>query len=629
MKHISLLTISLLITISAVAQVPNASFETWVFKSSGAYEDPDDWRTSNYIRVSDTSRPKTAIKTTDAYHGTYALRMQTVSAFSIDFPGNAVTDKDEDPTTVADGFPYTSRPDFLKGYFKANVLSGDSNVIEVELFRNSGSGRTIVGSGRFANGGSIGSYSAFAVVLNYALSGAPDSAEIRIYSSGGSGTPKVGTWIQVDSLSFGTSSGGGITANFSFNDVCFGDATTFNDLSIPTPISWLWKFGDGATSSSPAPTHTYSSTGSYTVTLIVYNGSVYDSIKKTVTIVNNPTLAMGSSATICPGDSVKLNPLITAGAHAGGIWDWSPSTGLSDPSTRFPWASPTGTTTYSVQWTDTNGCESNTVSITINHYTPPTVTAGFFGGGDSIICPGEGVYLAASGSAIVSYAWSPPTGLSDTTSSNPYATPGTTTTYTIEVTSSDGCHAYDSVTVYVTGGPTGAITPATDTIKVCYDMSPGSQMITASGGTNYTWAPATNLSGTSGATVTYTAPGMADTTDYYVIVEDAAMCVDTVHFTVVSYKCNTAVGDILRASSISVFPNPTTGIVNFEFSEAINDEVHMEVTNILGEVIFESTLPEIAQGKKECIDISAYASGIYFVNLRTDDDSYTVKLTKN
>jgi len=32
--------------------------------------------------------------------------------------------------------------------------------------------------------------------------------------------------------------------------------------------SYLWKFGDGTTSSSPAPTHTYNTTGVYTVTLV-------------------------------------------------------------------------------------------------------------------------------------------------------------------------------------------------------------------------------------------------------------------------------------------------------------------------------------------------------------------------
>jgi len=35
--------------------------------------------------------------------------------------------------------------------------------------------------------------------------------------------------------------------------------------------SWLWNFGDGNTSFSPAPVHTYSQGGSYVVSLIITN----------------------------------------------------------------------------------------------------------------------------------------------------------------------------------------------------------------------------------------------------------------------------------------------------------------------------------------------------------------------
>lgn len=48
----------------------------------------------------------------------------------------------------------------------------------------------------------------------------------------------------------------------------------FTDLSVPnsgTIISWLWNFGDAATSAIQNPSHTYTSTGSFTVTLTVMN----------------------------------------------------------------------------------------------------------------------------------------------------------------------------------------------------------------------------------------------------------------------------------------------------------------------------------------------------------------------
>ncbi len=48
---------------------------------------------------------------------------------------------------------------------------------------------------------------------------------------------------------------------------------SFADESTGEPVKWLWNFGDGSTSSSRNPAHTYADTGRYTVTLITSNAS--------------------------------------------------------------------------------------------------------------------------------------------------------------------------------------------------------------------------------------------------------------------------------------------------------------------------------------------------------------------
>ena len=60
---------------------------------------------------------------------------------------------------------------------------------------------------------------------------------------------------------------------------------TFKDQSSNMPTSWLWDFGDGTTSTSQNPTHTYSNLGTYTVKLTVTNLAGTDSITKTGYIV--------------------------------------------------------------------------------------------------------------------------------------------------------------------------------------------------------------------------------------------------------------------------------------------------------------------------------------------------------
>lgn len=50
-----------------------------------------------------------------------------------------------------------------------------------------------------------------------------------------------------------------------------GVSLDFVDLSINKPISWVWDFGDGNTSAESSPSHTYTSEGTFTVSLSVSN----------------------------------------------------------------------------------------------------------------------------------------------------------------------------------------------------------------------------------------------------------------------------------------------------------------------------------------------------------------------
>ncbi|MEZ4933489.1 MAG: PKD domain-containing protein [Saprospiraceae bacterium] len=59
------------------------------------------------------------------------------------------------------------------------------------------------------------------------------------------------------------------TADFSFTGLGF--TTDFTDISLGTPTSWLWDFGDGNTSTDQNPSHTFASAGTYTVCLTVTN----------------------------------------------------------------------------------------------------------------------------------------------------------------------------------------------------------------------------------------------------------------------------------------------------------------------------------------------------------------------
>ena len=83
----------------------------------------------------------------------------------------------------------------------------------------------------------------------------------------------------------------GATADFSAESV-EGEApfvARFNDASVGRITAWQWDFGDGSTSTTQSPTHTYIEAGVYDVSLTIRNvfGDVTD-IKSGYITVTEP-----------------------------------------------------------------------------------------------------------------------------------------------------------------------------------------------------------------------------------------------------------------------------------------------------------------------------------------------------
>ncbi|HRG00767.1 MAG TPA: gliding motility-associated C-terminal domain-containing protein, partial [Bacteroidia bacterium] len=117
-------------------------------------------------------------------------------------------------------------------------------------------------------------------------------------------------------------------ANFNFNNVCLNNTSSFSDFSlagIGTVTNWEWSFGDNTTSTLQNPTHTFTTSGTFTTQLVVKNSfGCYDTIKKTPSIYPLPDANFGISR-ICNGDILNLNfsdSSTVASPEVVNQWNW-------------------------------------------------------------------------------------------------------------------------------------------------------------------------------------------------------------------------------------------------------------------------------------------------------------------
>ena len=81
---------------------------------------------------------------------------------------------------------------------------------------------------------------------------------------------------------------------------------------------------------------------------------------------------------------------------------------------------------------------------------------------------------------------------------------------------------------------------------------------------------------------------------------------------------------VIDNSDFKVFPNPTKGQVNFQYSSPNKDAFEYTVSNILGKVLFKKE-QAIDQGTNIIqVDISAYPDGVYFLNVVGENTSMRV-----
>lgn len=102
--------------------------------------------------------------------------------------------------------------------------------------------------------------------------------------------------------------------------------------------------------------------GSYTVTVTDGNGCVAVSTPYNMTTSPKPTVNAGTDVAICSGANTQLIATAT-GASAPYAYSWTPNVALTNSTINNPTASPTATTTYTLNVIDAKGCKSSDVVV--------------------------------------------------------------------------------------------------------------------------------------------------------------------------------------------------------------------------------------------------------------------------
>lgn len=262
------------------------------------------------------------------------------------------------------------------------------------------------------------------------------------------------------------------SATINYVNTCLGDSTDFSLANTTGIDSVEWDFNDpasGVLNSSKLflPSHVFTNTGTYNVSVITHTGSIADTLNILVTITGPPFINLGNNTSLCAGTSIVLNP---GAGYMSYLWqDFSTAQTFT--------ASATGT--YYVKVTNNCGIASDTIHI--DTLPPPVINLG----NDTSLCAGNTIVLDP-GSGFLNYSW-------QDLSTNQIFTVSIAGTYYVNVTRCGT--AID--TILITSLPSPLVS-VNDT-SICIGQT---AKLTANGAATYSWSAGATANEINTATVT-------------------------------------------------------------------------------------------------------------------------------
>ncbi|REJ80967.1 MAG: PKD domain-containing protein [Bacteroidetes bacterium] len=277
-------------------------------------------------------------------------------------------------------------------------------------------------------------------------------------------------------------------ASFSVSsaNVCAGETITFINQTTGS-ATYTWNFGDGSPASSlNSPSHSYSSTGTYSVRLIAQTGSCSDtSYQQNLVTVSPSPLAGFTISSTCLGDSTIFNNQSQSNGSVISGYSWQFGDGSANsvqPNPKHLYSSPGNYFVTLIAYGSGSCSDTIIQSITIN--SRPTVN---FVADQTQGCDSLTVNFSNQSTGAATYTWLFGDGQNSTLSSptHHYSSAGN---YTVVLTASsnNGCSSSKALFnhIIVRSSPT-AIINSTSSVLCRNDCR--SFSAAASAGSIYEW----------------------------------------------------------------------------------------------------------------------------------------------
>ncbi len=238
--------------------------------------------------------------------------------------------------------------------------------------------------------------------------------------------------------------------------VAFDSAGTTVD-SGQSIAGYLWNFGDGSTSTSAAPSHAYTVSGTYTVTLTVTDsrGLIGTATQQVSALAPNiaPVADFAATESGLTASVDAAHSTDSDGSIASYSWNWGDGSAHGTGATAAHAYTADGTYTITLTVTDDRGGQgTKTAQVTVAHAAP---TASFTATTNVLDVTVDASATTASDAATLTYSWNWGDGASSgsgRTGTHTYAAAGVYTV-TLTVTDSFGATAQTTRSVTVADKP--------------------------------------------------------------------------------------------------------------------------------------------------------------------------------